>query len=170
MKYSFKDYLIDTLMFGLSVSITPIIYLSTFIIVNKFDYINTPVYLYLAIFISFLLPFIFGIFLSRKLCKQSISSYLTVFLIMEIIFIFHIKIPDSYFVFLLPQEEWIRGLFNKSDVFSPSTACKPMAVCHASLFSALSGSPCFIYSSSSNCQFLSGIFAPPKSINKVFKY
>ena len=55
MKYSFKDYLIDTLMFGLSVSITPIIYLSTFIIVNKFDYINTPVYLYLAIFISFLL-------------------------------------------------------------------------------------------------------------------
>ena len=57
MKYSFKDYLIDTLMFGLSVSITPIIYLSTFIIVNKFDYINTPVYLYLAIFISFLLPF-----------------------------------------------------------------------------------------------------------------
>ena len=47
MKYSFKDYLIDTLMFGLSVSITPIIYLSTFIIVNKFDYINTPVYLYL---------------------------------------------------------------------------------------------------------------------------
>lgn len=26
MKYSFKDYLIDTLMFGLSVSITPIIY------------------------------------------------------------------------------------------------------------------------------------------------
>ena len=109
MKYSFKDYLIDTLMFGLSVSITPIIYLSTFIIVNKFDYINTPVYLYLAIFISF----IFGIFLSRKLCKQSISSYLTVFLIMEIICIFHIKIPDSYFVFLLPQEEWIRGLFNK---------------------------------------------------------
>ena len=120
MKYSFKDYLIDTLMFGLSVSITPIIYLSTFIIVNKFDYINTPVYLYLAIFISFLLPFIFGIFLSRKLCKQSISSYLTVFLIIrnfdmkyEIICIFHIKIPDSYFVFLLPQEEWIRGLFNK---------------------------------------------------------
>ena len=44
MKYSFKDYLIDTLMFGLSVSITPIVYLSTFIIVNKFDYINTPVY------------------------------------------------------------------------------------------------------------------------------
>ena len=40
MKYSFKDYLIDTLMFGLSVSITPIIYLSTFIIVNKFNYIN----------------------------------------------------------------------------------------------------------------------------------
>ena len=112
MKYSFKDYLIDTLMFGLSVSITPIIYLSTFII-NKFDYINTPVYLYLAIFISFLLPFIFGIFLSRKLCKQSVCSYLTVFLIMEIICIFHIKIPDSYFVFLLPQEEWIRGLFNK---------------------------------------------------------
>lgn len=67
MKYSFKDYLIDTLMFGLSVSITPIVYLSTFIIVNKFDYINTPVYLYLAIFISFLLPFIFGIFLSRKM-------------------------------------------------------------------------------------------------------
>jgi hypothetical protein len=32
---------------------------------------------------------------------------------MEIICIFHIKIPDSYFVFLLPQEEWIRGLFNK---------------------------------------------------------
>ena len=113
MKYSFKDYLIDTLMFGLSVSITPIIYLSTFIIVNKFNYINSPVNLYLAIFISFLLPFIFGIFLSRKLCKQSISSYLTVFLIMEIICIFHIKIPDSYFVFLLPQEEWIRGLFNK---------------------------------------------------------
>lgn len=113
MKYSFKDYLIDTLMFGLSVSITPIIYLSTFIIVNKFNYINSPVNLYLAIFISFLLPFIFGIFLSRKLCKQSISSYLTVFLIMEIICIFHIKIPDSYFLFLLPQEEWIRGLFNK---------------------------------------------------------
>ena len=65
MKYSFKDYLIDTLMFGLSVSITPIIYLSTFIIVNKFNYINSPVNLYLAIFISFLLPFIFGIFLSR---------------------------------------------------------------------------------------------------------
>ena len=81
MKYSFKDYLIDTLMFGLSVSITPIIYLSTFIIVNKFNYINSPVNLYLAIFISFLLPFIFGIFLSSKLCKQSISSYLTVFLI-----------------------------------------------------------------------------------------
>ena len=117
MKYSFKDYLIDTLMFGLSVSITPIIYLSTFIIVNKFNYINSPVNLYLAIFFFFffffLLPFIFGIFLSRKLCKQSISSYLTVFLIMEIICIFHIKIPDSYFVFLLPQEEWIRGLFNK---------------------------------------------------------
>lgn len=113
MKYSFKDYLIDTLMFGLSVSITPIIYLSTFIIVNKFNYINSPVNLYLAIFISFLLPFIFGIFLSRKLCKQSVCSYLTVFLIMEIICIFHIKIPDSYFVFLLPQEEWIRGLFNK---------------------------------------------------------
>ena len=55
MKYSFKDYLIDTLMFGLSVSITPIIYLSTFIIVNKFNYINSPVNLYLAIFISFLL-------------------------------------------------------------------------------------------------------------------
>ena len=107
MKYSFKDYLIDTLMFGLSVSITPIIYLSTFI------YINSPVNLYLAIFISFLLPFIFGIFLSRKLCKQSVCSYLTVFLIMEIICIFHIKIPDSYFVFLLSQEEWIRGLFNK---------------------------------------------------------
>ena len=53
MKYSFKDYLIDTLMFGLSVSITPIIYLSTFIIVNKFNYINSPVNLYLAIFISF---------------------------------------------------------------------------------------------------------------------
>ena len=69
MKYSFKDYLIDTLMFGLSVSITPIIYLSTFIIVNKFNYINSPVNLYLAIFISFLLPFIFGIFLSRKLCN-----------------------------------------------------------------------------------------------------
>ena len=76
MKYSFKDYLIDTLMFGLSVSITPIIYLSTFIIVNKFNYINSPVNLYLAIFISFLLPFIFGIFLSRKLCKQSVCSYL----------------------------------------------------------------------------------------------
>ena len=74
MKYSFKDYLIDTLMFGLSVSITPIIYLSTFIIVNKFNYINSPVNLYLAIFISFLLPFIFGIFLSRKLCKQSVCS------------------------------------------------------------------------------------------------
>ena len=51
MKYSFKDYLIDTLMFGLSVSNTPIIYLSTFIIVNKFNYINSPVNLYLAIFI-----------------------------------------------------------------------------------------------------------------------
>src|SRR5574344_2791165 len=47
-----------------------------------------------------------------------------------------------------------------SEVFSPSTACKPIAVCQASLFSALSGSPCLIYSSSSNCQFLSGIFAP----------
>lgn len=65
MKYSFKDYLIDTLMFGLSVSITPIIYLSTFIIVNKFNYINSPVNLYLAIFISFLLPFIFGSFLNN---------------------------------------------------------------------------------------------------------
>ena len=75
MKYSFKDYLIDTIMFGLSVSITPIIYLSTFLIVNKFDYINTPVYLYLAIFISFLLPFIFGIFLSRKLCKVILFFY-----------------------------------------------------------------------------------------------
>ena len=61
-----------------------------------------------------MLQIIFGIFLSRKLCKQSISSYLTVFLIMEIICIFHIKIPDSYFVFLLPQEEWIRVLFNKN--------------------------------------------------------
>lgn len=115
MKYSFKDYLIDTLMLGLSVSITPIVYLLTILIENKFDYhyIISPIYLYLAIFISFLLPFIFGIFLSRKLCKQSISSYLTVFLIMEIICIFHIKIPDSYFVLLLPQEEWISGLFNK---------------------------------------------------------
>ena len=70
MKYSFKDYLIDTLMFGLSVSITPIIYLSTFIIVNKFNYINSPVNLYLAIFISFLLPFIFGIFLSRNFANN----------------------------------------------------------------------------------------------------
>ena len=76
MKYSFKDYLIDTLMFGLSVSITPIIYLSTFIIVNKFNYINSPVNLYLAIFISFLLPFIFGIFLSRKLCMFIFNSFL----------------------------------------------------------------------------------------------
>lgn len=67
MKYSFKDYLIDTLMFGLSVSITPIIYLSTFIIVNKFNYINSPVNLYLAIFISFLLLFIFGIFFKKTL-------------------------------------------------------------------------------------------------------
>ena len=66
MKYSFKDYLIDTLMFGLSVSITPIIYLSTFIIVNKFNYINSPVNLYLAIFISFLLPFIFGAFFFQE--------------------------------------------------------------------------------------------------------
>ena len=52
MKYSFKDYLIDTLMFGLSVSITPIIYLSTFIIVNKFNYINSPVFAYSAIFFA----------------------------------------------------------------------------------------------------------------------
>lgn len=115
MKYSFKDYLIDTLMLGLSVSITPIVYLLTLLIENKFDYhyIISPIYLYLAILISFLLPFIFGAFLSRKICKQSIYSYLTVFLIMEIICIFHIKIPDSYFAFLLPQEEWISGLFNK---------------------------------------------------------
>ena len=70
MKYSFKDYLIDTLMFGLSVSITPIIYLSTFIIVNKFNYINSPVNLYLAIFISFLLPFIFGIFFQENFANN----------------------------------------------------------------------------------------------------
>ena len=38
-----------------------------------------------------------------------------------------------------------------SEVFNPSTACKPIAVCQASLFSALSGSPCFIYSSFITC-------------------
>lgn len=114
MKYSFKDYLIDTLMLGLSVSITPIVYLLTLLIENKFDYhyIISPIYLYLAIFISFLLPFIFGAFLSRKICKQSIYLYLTVFVITEIISILHITMPDTYFMFFFTNEMWVRSLFN----------------------------------------------------------
>ncbi len=109
MKYSLKDYVIDTLMLGLSISITSVLPLINISASN--GYLSDNFVVILIIF-SFVCPFIFGIFFSKRLNKKSSFSYLTVLIILEIISILHITMPDTYFMFLFTNEMLVRGLFN----------------------------------------------------------
>lgn len=109
MKYSLKDYVIDTLMLGLSISITSVLAL---INISASNGILSGNFVVILIIFSFVCPFIFGIFFSKRLNKKSFFSYLTVFVITEIISILHITMPDTYFMFLFTNEMWVRSLFN----------------------------------------------------------
>ena len=109
MKYSLKDYVIDTLMLGLSISITSVLPLIN-ISASNGNLSNN--FVVILIIFSFVCPFIFGIFFSKRLNKKSSFSYLTVLIILEIISILHITMPDTYFMFLFTNEMLVRGLFN----------------------------------------------------------
>ncbi len=109
MKYSLKDYVIDTLMLGLSISITSVLPL---INISASNGNLSNQFVVILIIFSFVCPFIFGIFFSKRLNKKSSFSYLTVLIILEIISILHITMPDTYFMFLFTNEMLVRGLFN----------------------------------------------------------
>ncbi len=109
MKYSLKDYVIDTLMLGLSISITSVLPL---INISASGGNLSNQFVVILIIFSFVCPFIFGIFFSKRLNKKSSFSYLTVLIILEIISILHITMPDTYFMFLFTNEMLVRGLFN----------------------------------------------------------
>ena len=112
MKYTLKSYATDTLMLGLSVSIIsvlPLIFKTSNIAFSKN---SSNAIVITLIILSLVFPFLFGILFSQKLNKKSSLSYLTVLIILETISILHITMPDTYFMFLFPNEMWVRGLFN----------------------------------------------------------
>lgn len=81
MKYSLKDYVIDTLMLGLSISITSVLPL---INISASDGNLSNQFVVILIIFSFVCPFIFGIFFSKRLNKKSSFSYLTVLIILKL--------------------------------------------------------------------------------------